>query len=602
MSDTQLPDDLIYSHADADVPSDLVYETPPEKAPDTSASRWLGVAKKALAPYVAASGTGAAIGSVVPGVGTAAGAVTGPVALGLTDLANYGYNLATGNRNKGLSERIQDLAVQYGLASEPETAGQRILEKGIEAGTGAFSLAGGARNLASQLPRMSTAERVATELARTPTKQAVAGFGAGALPAAGEESGLTTMLSKYGIPESATGLGLSLVGGLGSGMLSASTENLLNTGRSAAARQLEATAKAASESPRTASILTKAAETIKPEEGVTAPTAVDLRKQADALYNRVDKAGVKLQPKSFNQFLDDLPASLENEGYSPDVHKAVESRIKMLEKHRDQGLSLTELDTMRSNMQKQIGSIQDADTRRVMRDLVGSIDDFVGNTAEFEVPYAQRHAPLAATSEQYTGNLRQANEDLLQARKIWQQMSKTQRMENIIEKAKLSGQPVNESIRSQVRSMLDPFKPNRLRGYTPEERAMLRNLVVGGSDETLSDIGTGMLKFGTPMSLVSSLHPTIGPHLGVPSAIASLAAGSALKRAAAAQAEGQLGKVGAYIRGARPKSYGLSQAAVPTAATIAPLNALRSTDGTLIVPINGDSSSLPSDIVYTGNE
>jgi hypothetical protein len=116
MSDTQLPDDLIYSHDDG-LPSDLVYATPPEKAPDTSASRWLGVAQKALAPYLAATGTGAAIGSVVPGDGTVAGAVTGPVALGLTDLANYGYNLATGNRNKGLSERIQDLAVQYGPVS-----------------------------------------------------------------------------------------------------------------------------------------------------------------------------------------------------------------------------------------------------------------------------------------------------------------------------------------------------------------------------------------------------------------------------------------------------------------------------------------------------
>lgn len=598
----QVPDDLIYQ-ADAGVPSDLIYEAPPETAPDTSASRWLGVAKKALAPYVAASGTGAAIGSVVPGVGTVAGALTGPVALGLTDLANYGYNLATGGDNKGLSERIQDLAVKHGLASEPETAGQRIFEKGLEAGTGAFSLAGGARNLASQLPRMSTSERVAAELARNPTKQAVAGFGAGALPAAGEETGLPSMLSKYGIPESATGLGLSVAGGLGTGSLATSTENLLNTGRSAAARQLEEAAKqAAADKSNIASILQKVATTVKPESTAVAPTAIDLRKQADALYKRVDKAGVKLQPKSFNQFLDELPTTLEDEGYSPDVHKAVESRIKMLEKHRDQGLSLTELDTMRSNMQKQIGSIQDADTRRVMRDLVSSIDDFIGNTAEFEVPYAQRHAPLAATSEQYTGNLPQANEDLLQARKIWQQMSKTQRMENIIEKAKLSGQPVNESIRSQVRSMLDPFKPNRLRGYTPEERAMLRNLVVGGSDETISDLGTGMLKFGAPMSLVSSLHPTIGPHLGVPSAMASLAAGSALKRAAAAQAESQLNKVGAYVRGARPEKYTFGQSVVPAVGALPPVSSMMTKDGALIIPINGDSSSLPPDIVYEGNE
>lgn len=410
------------------------------------------------------------------------------------------------------------------------------------------------------------------------------------------------MLSRYGIPESATGLGLSLAGGLGTGIVSTSTENLLNAGRSAAARQLEATAQAAAESPRTASILTKVAGTIKPEEGTTAPTAVDLRKQADTLYKRVDKAGVKLQPKSFNQFLDDLPDTLSEEGYNPDLHKAVEARIKLLEKSRDKGLSLSELDKTRSKIQTQIGSIQDPDTRRVMRDLVSEIDNFIGNTAEFEVPYAQRHAPMAATSEQYTGNLRQANEDLLQARKIWQQMSKTQRMENIIEKAKLSGEPVNESIRSQVRAMLDPFKPNRLRGYTPEERAMLRNLVVGGSDETLSDIGTGMLRFGTPMSLVSSLHPTIGPHLGVPSAIASMAAGSALKRAAAAQAESQLGKVSSYVRGARPKTYTFGQTVVPTAAAVSPLNSMMTRDGALIIPITEDSSSLPTDIIYEGNQ
>lgn len=585
------------------IPSDLIFEDAPQAEPDTSASKWLGVVNRAVAPYVAASGTGAAIGSVVPGVGTAVGAVTGPVALGLTDLANLGYNAVTGNNNKGLSERIKDLAVHYGLAAEPETAGQRVLEKGVEAGTGALSLTGAARNLATTLPKMSTSELVASELARNPVKQAVAGVGAGALPQVGQETKLTPMLSKYGIPEDVTGLGLSLVGGLGSGMLASSTENLLNTGRSAAARHLEATARnAAEDKEATASVLRKVAETIKPESQSTAPTAADLRKQADTLYKKVDKAGVKLQPKSFNKFLDELPATLEEEGYNPDAHKAVETRLKMLEKYRDQGMSLTDLDTLRSKIQTQIGSIQDSDTRRVMRDLVGSLDDFVSNTAEFEVPYAQRHAPMAATSEQYTGNLRQANENLLQARKIWQQMSKVQRMENIVEKAKLSGQPVNESIRSQVRSMLDPFKPNRLRGYSPEERTMLRNLVLGGNDEILSDIGSGMLKVGAPISLVSSLHPTIGPHVGIPSTMASIAAGSALKRAAAANAERQLGNVSAYVRGARPSTYNKAQVVAPAAASLSTLNSKYSDDGSLIIPITSDSSELPSDIIFEGAE
>lgn len=598
----QVSDDLIYHH-EGDVPSDLVYESAPTKEPDESASRWLGVTKRALAPYIAATGTGAAIGSVVPGVGTAAGAVAGPVALGATDLANYLYNLGTGSSNKGLSERIQDLAVQYGLGQEPETAGQRILSTGLESAAGAGSFARGAGQIASQLPKLSTAERVATELSRAPTKQAIAGFGAGALPAVGEETGLTPMLERYGIPSGVTGIGLSLVGGLGSGALSTSTESLLNRGRSAAAQQLEDIARnAAANKSRTASVLTKLAETVKPEEGTVAPTAADLRQQADTLYKRVDKAGVKLQPKSFNQFLDELPASLEEEGYNPDLHKAVEARIKLLEKARDQGMSLTDLDKLRSKIQTQVGSIQDPDTRRIMRNLVGSIDDFVGNTAEFEVPYAQRHVPLAATSEQYTGNIRQANEDLLQARKVWQQMSKTQRIENIIEKAKLSGLPVNESIRSQVRSMLDPFKPSRLRGYTPEERAMLRNIVVGDSDQLLSDLGGGMLKVGAPLSLVSSIHPTIGPHLGVPSTMASIAAGSALKRAAAAQAERQLGKVGEYVRGARPQRYTFGQAVVPATGALGPVNTRRAEDNTLVIPITGDSSSLPPDIIYEGNE
>lgn len=574
------------------------------REPDTSASRWIGVTKRALAPYIAATGTGAAIGSVVPGVGTAAGAVAGPIALGATDLANYLYNLGTGGSNKGLSERIQDLAVQYGLGQEPETAGQRILSTGLESAAGAGSVARGAGQLATQLPKLSTAERVATELSRAPTKQAIAGFGAGALPAVGEETGITPMLERYGIPASLTGTGLSLVGGLGSGVLSTSTENLLNTGRSAAAQQLEAAARtAAADKSRAASVLTKLSQAVKPETGTTAPTAADLRKQADTLYQRVDKAGVKLQSKSFNQFLDELPTTLEEEGYNPDAHKAVETRIKMLEKYRDKGMSLTDLDKLRSKMQTQIGSIQDSDTRRVMRDLVSQIDDFIGNTAEFEVPYAQRHAPLAATSEQYTGNLRQANEDLLQARKVWQQMSKTQRLENIVEKAKLSGQPVNESIRSQVRSMLDPFKPSRLRGYTPEERSMLRDIVVGDSDQVISDIGSGMLKVGAPLSLVSSLHPTIGPTLGVPSTMASIAAGSALKRAAAAQAERQLGKVGEYVRGARPQRYTFGQAVGPSIGALGPVNAQRTEDGTLIIPITGDASAFdPSQFTAEGNQ
>jgi len=177
---------------------------------------------RGTSPYMAASLAGAAAGSVVPGIGTAFGAAAGPVALGITDLATYGYNkLATPFGARPLesgSEAINKLL--YPNLPETRGTGPQLLQATLAGTTGGYGAAKGAEAVSQGMrfaDQSRVLPRVVNELAVRPGSQAAAGFGAGAgsylAPQAGQAAGIQdpALLELLG-------LGGGLVGGVAGGV------------------------------------------------------------------------------------------------------------------------------------------------------------------------------------------------------------------------------------------------------------------------------------------------------------------------------------------------------------------------------------------------
>lgn len=179
--------------ASAASPAALPVAPPVNKPEESGLARGLGLVGRAVAPYAAAAGAGAAVGAPFAGVGAIPGAVAGIGAYGLSQLADA---LVMGGRGQQTVER--------GLTAagfpEPQSALENVGVAGIRGMLGAGATAATAANAAKgmELARVmrnapaSTTQRVTQVLGTRPNIQAVAG-GTGAAAAQGA--------SEIGLPE-----------------------------------------------------------------------------------------------------------------------------------------------------------------------------------------------------------------------------------------------------------------------------------------------------------------------------------------------------------------------------------------------------------------
>jgi hypothetical protein len=152
---------------------------PPVTQPEESGiMRGLGLVGRAIAPYAAAAGTGAAVGAPFAGVGAIPGAAAGVTAYGLSELADA---LLMGGKGRQ--------AVERGLTAiglpEPQTAAERVGYEATRAMTGASGIPRTAQTIATNIAaqRGSTqGQRIASLMAQNPSGQ-VLGAGTGAATA-----------------------------------------------------------------------------------------------------------------------------------------------------------------------------------------------------------------------------------------------------------------------------------------------------------------------------------------------------------------------------------------------------------------------------------
>jgi hypothetical protein len=201
--------------------------------------------------------------------------------------------------------------------------------------------------------------------------------------------------------------------------------------------------------------------------GVRAPTLPKMKAQAAQAYADVDASGVAFDPAAYDGFLSGVRGRLT--GFDPDQHRAVDFEIRQLEQSAGQARTISELDTARSNIKKRLGKSTDPNIRRLGSELADEIDDFVLN---------------APPSSVMSGSYPDAVASLQQARQLYAAVSKSERMEELLRRAKLSRQPLDDAVRREFLNVAR--NPRQMRLFTPEERQFIEQVAQGGK------LGVGM--------------------------------------------------------------------------------------------------------------
>lgn len=417
----------------------------PIRTPDTSALQNLKVAARAASPYATAAGVGALAGAPFGGpVGSAAGAGLATLGLAAGDVGATGYNALANymgwNRMTPPSETIQNAYGRVGIGARPQTSEQAMLDAIISGAGGAGSQARAFSTLARGAQSPVT-RGVMTNLGQQPVIQMGAGAGGAAAPTALQEYGDVT--DPYAL------VGSSLAGSILGGK---TTAGVGNVGRGAQATIARA----------------------------ATPSTTDLRTQAQNAYRAADAAGVVYRSSAFDNFAANLEQRLAREGFDARLYPNAETvmdRIRTATATGTPGVSrhqtFQDLDILRRVAGAARNSVEPAERR-----LGLIITDELNNFATRPPPGAVR-----------AGDAPEAARAVSEARANWSRMSKSQEIEDAVQRARISspaaeGGKIDEAIRTQFANLTREIDNGWHPGFTEAEVANIRRVAEGraGSD------------------------------------------------------------------------------------------------------------------------
>jgi len=457
-----LPDDATEDDALAAV----LAENPQAAEAGNSLQQWLGVATRALLPYAAAAGMGAAAGAPAAGVGAVPGAAAGVLALGAGDIGTGLYNLAAtpfgAPRMTLPSEAIRQLYETAGGPGtrEPVTPQQRVFSAGLEAATGA---GGGAKALNVLVPTLragSTARNVMSELGRGARAQAVGGAGAGGLTQAAIEGGETDPLKLFLV---------SLAGGVGGTLVGGRTPRPLLTGE-------------------------------------------DIRNQAKQFYRQAQRQGVYILPNVADDLADQLENTLQRQAASiTQRDRAPILRvIRDLRNRKHPDLSFEELEKLRSDL----GLIgRDPQTGKVVANTPGEQQNRIAGIVQDKLDDFFENLDVTQVS---SGDPQRALALVKQAREQYKNARKGEILEQVL--AKIDVGPGKKPAIDELQARLTPIVLDKrlMRKFSPEERKVLESLQSGTLTESvLAKIGRyapgksieQLLGYAIPTTAAASINP-----------------------------------------------------------------------------------------------
>lgn len=244
-----------------------------------------------------------------------------------------------------------------------------------------------------------------------------------------------------------------------------------------------------------------------------APTTEELRSMGNALYQQVDDAGVQIKPEAFSATREGILDRLRNStGYDelpgPGSLTPNTGRVMEIMRQADETLAGTpasalpfkSLDQMRRQAGAAAGNVTNKTDQAAGMAVIQGLDDFVQRLGPDDVVAGDPEALKSAITK---------------AREIWSRMSKSQLVDDAMERSEnyLSGSA--SGVRNQFKNILQNKK--LAARFTEAERAALRSVTHGSTlDQLINLAGGGLAQMGS-----------IGAGLGVGGPLGGLAGAAA---------------------------------------------------------------------------
>lgn len=411
---------------------------------------------RGAAPAVTGATAGALVGAPV-GM-SAPAALVGGLALPIGDALNTIVNeLSKGNTAvenyiRGLmgveqsakpmqlsmpSQTVSKLMAQGGLGAEPTSTGERVIE----------AVGGGVGGTGAQLPALTqlakegasaVTRNVAAQLAQAPARQvAVSAPASAAAQAVTEATGNPVL-----------------------GMIAGGA--------------------------------TGAAGGVRPRKTEVIPTADQLKQQATQAYDRANKAGVVISPKSLQETFPSFTAAVKEAGFDPDLHPQVNVVLNRLAEEGTAPKTLQEMDTLRRIVRAPTKTYDNPDQQRVAYKLLEEYDNYIGNLSEKDLAVPKKSVDLGkygvievedAMSPKVAS--KQAIESLKEARSLYSKSIKSDIIGDLIERAEITAganytqSGLENALRQELKSLAK--NPKRLAGFNATEREAIKSAAKGGN-------------------------------------------------------------------------------------------------------------------------
>lgn len=238
-----------------------------------------------------------------------------------------------------------------------------------------------------------------------------------------------------------------------------------------------------------------------------APSIDELQAAKNAAYKAAEETGVVVSRQGMNRLKVSIVNDLKKEGLDRDLHPAATAALKRIVETKGQP-TLTELETLRKIGNDAKTSNNPADARLGGR-IVSKIDDFEEGLTQADIISGN---PAAATA-------------FKEARALNQRVAKARTIQKIFDDAEVIA-GANYTVSGMENALRQQFKAlakneKKLRGFTPEERAAIKKVALGGRTENAMRL---LGKFA-PNGVVSSLAGISAYGLAGPTGLALPAAG-----------------------------------------------------------------------------
>lgn len=233
-----------------------------------------------------------------------------------------------------------------------------------------------------------------------------------------------------------------------------------------------------------------------------APDTTELRAMKDAAYLESEQAGALFNPKSLQQFAADAKQTIQ---FNPKNNPKILNLIEDIDDTVKTPQTLKQVDELRQRIKDVEASIEPSD-RRLAGQLREKLDDFVDDSLQNPANFITGQPAIAVPA-------------LQKARQLNSQMRKAETLERLLSVADLrasgyTASGLENAIRAQIREFVKDPKAKKLRGFTKEEVAALREVAEGGSITNLMRMVGRFTPTGPvsalPAGLVGSIDPVSG--------------------------------------------------------------------------------------------